>query len=89
MLNSKAFANAATAVVAGLYVACVLLSYISPDFLFGIAQSWIHSLNLEAVKGSTPMSTNTLIIGLLTISLLTWVVTYATIELYNRWAKIK
>jgi len=87
MLKSKSFANSATLVIAVFYVACALISYIAPDLLVSIANSWIHSLSLESLKATGPMSISALSMGLITISLLTWLTTYLFAEVYNRFAK--
>lgn len=87
MLNAKAFANAVTAVTAVFYLACVLVSYLAPDIVFGIAQSWMHSVNLDSIRSTQAMSLGATIWGLVTISLFTWLTAYITIWLYNRWAK--
>ena len=87
MLKSIAFANAATVITAIFYVVCALLSYIAPDLVVGIGNSWVHSLDLEMIKVAKGLSIGTLTIGLISISALTWITTYAMIELYNRWAK--
>lgn len=87
MLDSKAFANAATAVTAVFFVACLLLSYIAPDLIFSIANSWVHSLNLEILQTKKAISVTTALWGLITVSAVTWITIYAMIELYNRWAK--
>lgn len=89
MLKSQAFANAATVVIAVFYVICALLSYIMPDLLVAIASSWIHSLSLGALKSTTTMSISSLIVGVATISLITWITAYAFAEVYNRLAKNK
>ncbi len=87
MLNPKAFAHALTVVTAVFYVVCWLVSYVAPDFVFGIATSWFHTVNLESVKATTQMDLVTALWGLVSISVLTWVTTYASIWLYNYWAK--
>lgn len=87
MIKSVPFANAATAVTAAFYIICALLSYVMPDLLIYIANSWIHSFSLEALKATQPISFGYLILGLVTISAITWVTTYVWIELYNRWVK--
>lgn len=86
-LNSIAFANAAAAITALFYIGCTLLSLLAPDFIIGLAQSWVHSLNLEALKALNGFSFSAALWGLVTISALTWATTWATIELYNRWVK--
>lgn len=87
MLNAKAFANAVTAVTAVFYVICWALSTVAPDLVIGIAKSWIHTLSLDTIKATSPMPFETGIIGLITISAVTWVTTYSTIWFYNKWAK--
>lgn len=87
MLNAKAFANAVTAVTVAFYVACVLLSSLAPDLIFGIAKSWMHSINIESIKAAANPSFGSLLWGLVTLGGLTWVTTYGTIWFYNRWAK--
>lgn len=87
MLKSVPFANAATTVTAVFYVICAVASYVAPDLVVSIGNSWVHSLDLEMIKVVNGMSIGTLTIGLITISAVTWVTTYAMIKLYNRWAK--
>lgn len=87
MLNAQAFANAASAVMAIWVVACAALSYIAPDLLFSIAQSWMHTINLESVKATFTPNLGSMLFGFVTAVGLTWVTTYATIALYNKWAK--
>ena len=87
MVKSQAFANAATTVIAVFYVICALVSYVMPDLLVGIASSWIHTLNLEALKTTSPMTLGSLITGLTTISAVTWITTYAFAEVYKRFSK--
>lgn len=87
MLNAKAFSNAVTLVTAVFYIACWALSTLAPDLIFNIAKSWIHSLNIDSLKSTTTMSWDSVILGLVTISVLVWVTTYTTIWLYNLWAK--
>ncbi len=87
MLNAKAFANATTAVMAVWIIACALLAYVAPDLLFTVAESWAHSMNLEALRSTVTPNLGSLLLGFVTAVGLTWVTTYATIALYNKWAK--
>ncbi len=87
MLNVKAFANATTAVIVVFYIACWLLSTFAPDLIFGISKAWMHSINIESLRATSPMSLETVLWGLISISVLTWITTYATIWLYNKLAK--
>ncbi len=87
MLNAKVFANAGAAVMGVWVIACALFSYLMPDLLFSIAQSWMHTVNLETVKAAFAPDLGSLILGLATASGLTWITVYGTITLYNRWSK--
>lgn len=87
MLNAKAFANSTAAVMAGWVIFCVAMSYIVPDLLFTVAQSWTHNMNLEVVRASFNPDLGSLLLGLVSAVGLTWITTYAIIVLYNRWAK--
>ena len=87
MLNAKAFANAAAAVMAVWIIACALLTYAAPDLLFTVAQSWTHSMNLEVVRSTFAPNAGSLLLGFVSAVGLTWVTTYSTIWLYNRWAR--
>lgn len=87
MLNTKAFANATTIVMSVFYIVCWLLSTLAPNLIFGISKAWLHSINIESLKTTTSMSYGTVLWGLISISVLTWVTTYATIWLYNKLVK--
>ncbi|MBI3109807.1 hypothetical protein HYZ06_02080 [Candidatus Daviesbacteria bacterium] len=87
MLNAKAFANAASAVMAVWVVACAALSFIAPELLFSVAQSWMHTVNLETVKATFSPDLGGLLMGFVSAVGLTWITTYAIISLYNKWAK--
>lgn len=87
MLNAKAFANAVTLVIAVFYIVCAALSFIAPDLIFSISRSWMHTINLESVKAPFNPDLGTLVWGIVTISVVAWVTTYATIYLYNSFKK--
>lgn len=87
MLNAKAFANAASAVMVVWVVVCALLAYIAPDLLFTVAKSWTHAINLESLRATDNPGLGSLLLGLISATGLTWLTTYGTITLYNRWVK--
>ncbi|MDO8487377.1 MAG: DUF5676 family membrane protein [Candidatus Curtissbacteria bacterium] len=87
MLNAKAFANAAATVMAVWVLACALLSFLAPDLLFTVAQSWMHTINLESVKTTLNPNLGFLLWGLITATGLTWLTTYSFAKLYNRFTK--
>lgn len=87
MLKPIIIANAAATVMAIWVVVCALLSYIAPDLLFVVAQSWMHTISLETVKTLFTLNLGNIIFGLISASGLTWVTVYGTVTLYNRWSK--
>lgn len=89
MLKPVAFAHAVTIVTAVFYIICAAISFAAPDLLFSVVQPWFHSINIEAIKVTTMPSMGAFALGLVTISLVTWITTYATIWLYNMLAKAK
>ncbi len=86
MLNARAFANAATVITAVYSAACLLLSYVAPDFLLGVAGAAIH-LNLQGLKAAQSPAASSTIVGFITVVAFAWVTSYLTIWLYNRWAE--
>ena len=86
MLNPMAFANAATVITVLFYLVIVISTYIAPDFVFAIGKSWLHSLNLESLKAKRIIPLDKAVLGLVSMSVLTWITTYAMIWLYNMWA---
>ena len=89
MLKHDAFANAATVVTVAVYIICLLLAYLSPNLLFGITKPWFHLLNLEVLRADRVAGPASVLLGLISIAAVTWVTTYVTIDLYNRFAKPK
>lgn len=87
MLNAKAFANAASAMMAIWVVACAVLSYIAPDLLFVIAASWMHNISLESVRIPVSLDLGSLLLGFVTAVGLTWITAFGLIFLYNKWTK--
>ena len=87
MLDTKAFANAVTAVTLVFYVACAILSFVLPDLIFNIGQSWMHTINLGAAKATYSPNLGAFVFGLVTLAAVSWVTTYATVYLYNTWRK--
>ncbi|HEU5305673.1 MAG TPA: DUF5676 family membrane protein [Gemmatimonadales bacterium] len=87
MVRSYALANAVATVVAAGYVLCRLIGVVAPQFLFDVGQSWFHTLNLEPVRATRPMSVGMLALGLVSSVVVSWVAAYGTAELYRRWAR--
>ncbi len=87
MVRSTVLANAVATVVGVGYVLCRLIAAVAPQFLFDVGQSWFHTLNLEPVQAARSMSMRMFVLGLVTSVIVSWVGTYATADLYTRWAK--
>ena len=89
MLKPVPFANAAAIVAASVYVLCRVLVAIMPNVLFGMMQTWVHTVNLESLQLDESLSFGTFLGGLISLVVLVWLLVYATIALYNRLANGK
>lgn len=87
MVKPIILANSLTTVVLGLYVICRVLSIIAPDILFNVGKSWFHTFSLDALQGTTPLELGTFVFGAVSLAILTWGTTYASVALYNNWSK--
>lgn len=87
MLKAVPFANAVTTVFTSAFVFCAIVAVALPNLFWGILGTVSHTLNLEAVKSTTPMSFGTFLLGVVLFAAYIWVVTYSAVSLYNRWQK--
>lgn len=87
MINEKVLANAVATVSAVFYILCRIAVAVAPNVLFAIGNSWFHTFTLDAAKVSGNLTFSMFILGLVTLTALAWVVTYAVALLYNRWEK--
>lgn len=87
MVKPTILANTLTTVGLGLYVVCRVLTLIVPDFIFNVGQSWFHTLNLKSTRAEVTFDFGTFLLGAITFSALVWVITYASVTLYNNWSK--
>jgi len=86
MIKSIVLANALATVVGAGYILCRLVAAVAPEFLFNVGQSWLHTVNLAPLRTTSPMPTGMFVFGLVTSVVVSWILTYATAELYERWA---
>jgi hypothetical protein len=86
MIKPIGLANALATVVGAGYILCRLVAAIAPELLFNVGQSWFHTVNLAPVRATGSMSAGMFVLGLVTSVVVSWVVAYATAELYRRWA---
>ena len=83
MLQPTAFAHATTIVMAAIYVICRIFVGIMPDTMFSLMQTWVHTVNFESLKMTGTLPMGSFIWGLVVLTILTWLITFATISLYN------
>ena len=86
MINRIALANALTAAVMSAYLVCSVVSIIAPTFIMGLAQSWLHTINIELIETTSPVTFGSFLLGFFSLGLLTWVASYFTVTLYNNFA---
>jgi hypothetical protein len=80
-------ANAVTSVWGTAYALCGIAAMIFPNLYFGVLNNWFHSINLELIKSTTPLTLTSFLVGLATFSTYIWVITFATATVYNAWSK--
>ncbi|OGH23882.1 MAG: hypothetical protein A3J69_01050 [Candidatus Levybacteria bacterium RIFCSPHIGHO2_02_FULL_42_12] len=84
MKNPIVLANAVTLALLVFYFVCVVLSFVAPDILLSIGQSWIHTLNMEAARTTNQMSLTGIILGAITFGAVVWVEVYLAAFLYGK-----
>ena len=84
--NPTATANALATTSGVFYIACRLLVSLLPDFSFSIAQSWFHGLGI-AQSGSWNLSLESFLVGLISFTVLAWVIGYLFASVYNYFSK--
>ncbi|MBI2022067.1 hypothetical protein HYS93_04295 [Candidatus Daviesbacteria bacterium] len=87
MLKPVAFANAFAVVGLALFIICRVVSLVAPDLLFTVGQSWFHTFSLSSAREVAPMDLGVFLLGGVTSTALTWLVSYSGASLYNKWAK--
>lgn len=87
MSKPTILANSVTAVWGTAYALCGIAAMIFPNLYFGVLNNWLHSINLELLKSSTPLTLISFLMGLATFSIYIWVITFATASVYNAWSK--
>lgn len=85
-LSASAFANASTLSVMGLYVICRLAFLLFPDLAMAVANSWFHGIDLTKIA-SFNVSPGSFILGLVSISAVTWITGYVFVRVYNLFIK--
>jgi len=87
MLKPTAFANAATVTGAILFVVCRLLVGAMPNVMFNVAQSWMHSADLQSSMMGGYGTASTWFTGLIAMVVVVWLAAYLFATLYNSWEK--
>lgn len=79
-------ANAAAVIALAAYLICAALSFVAPDLLMWVFQSWAHSLALEPLRTTGPtFRPIELVVGLVTFGGMVWLGAAAVARLYNTW----
>lgn len=86
MKDPMATANAAGVTTAVIYVACRLLVGVFPDFMFSLAQSWLHGVQLTRMS-TWNLTTGAFIFGLVSSTVSAWLVGYLFAIVYNQFVK--
>lgn len=84
--NPMATANAVGVTTAVIFVACRLFVGLFPDFMFSIAQSWFHGIELTRLA-EWNLTPATFIWGLLSSTAFAWTAGYLFAYFYNIFVK--
>lgn len=83
-LNPVAMGNALGGATAILFLACGLLAYAAPDLLVGLAQSFVHTLNLAPLTAEkVPFNVGQFAIGWVALSIYLWSFGWLLGTIYN------
>lgn len=89
MTQPITLAHSVTTVWTAAYALCGVAAMVAPDLYFGILNNWFHSINLELIRSTTPLTLTSFFSGLVTFAMYVWVITFATAAVYNAWSKKK
>lgn len=84
--DPMATANAVAATTAAVFVTCRLLVGFVPNFMFTVAQSWLHGVELTKMSAWN-VSTSAFLLGLISATLFAWAVGYVFALFYNKFAE--
>lgn len=84
--NPKATANALAVVGGVLYIICAVWTLVSRDSFIAIFNTWPHAIDLSTLPVKQP-DAGSIIIGLITFVLASWVTGYVFAYTYNYFAK--
>ena len=87
MHNPVRLANAAAIVAVALSLVCWVFVTVAPDFTFGLANSWFHMINLDAVRMTQAVDFGTAIVGAISLGIVAWAAFYAFAKIYNNLGK--
>ena len=85
-MKEQAFANAFAVTIAAVYVICAGWVVVSRSSFMGLAGSWIHGVDMEALPYTAPTAAG-LVFGLITAVVASWVAGYVFAWLYNQFSK--
>lgn len=84
--NPMATANAAAVTTGVVFVACRILVGVFPDWMFAVAQSWLHGIELTKISNWN-LSLSTFSLGLVSSVAFAWAVGYAFASLSNYFSR--
>lgn len=84
-LKETAWANASSASVGIIYIACAVLVGMFPEVSKSVAVSWFHGMDLNQIWTGEPRGN--FILGLVSAVIGTWLVGYLFAWIYNKFVK--
>lgn len=86
-LNVKSFALATALTMGIMYLACVLVVAVAPDFAMQLLGWLAHIVNVEKFAGDVALTASGVLIGLVEVVVYAFVASWILAELYNKFSR--
>ncbi|MBI5345348.1 MAG: hypothetical protein HZB83_08480 [Deltaproteobacteria bacterium] len=87
MLNSRVVSLSFSLTMELIYVVCALFSYIAPDAVLYIVNTWVHAIDVTKIIAPKAMGLGGLIMGFITIFIGSYIAGAVFTAVYNALAK--
>ncbi|KKU51044.1 MAG: hypothetical protein A3F26_03595 [Candidatus Ryanbacteria bacterium RIFCSPHIGHO2_12_FULL_47_12b] len=86
-LNTKSFALATATTMGIMYVLCVLVVAVAPDFALQLLGWVAHIVNVEKFTENMALTAGGIVVGLVEVVVYAFVASWILAELYNRFSR--
>ena len=86
-LNAKSFALATTLTMGIMYLACVIIVAIVPDFAMQLGGWLAHIVDVEKFAGDVTLTAGGVLIGLVEVVVYAFIASWILATLYNKFSR--